>query len=116
VSVKGYRVPLENIEQVEGCCFTHDNHKSHIITLKVFKHEKKTLGLKKFVAYRQTRSAVSDILETYAHELAHLKHWDHTPTHWKLQAQVQMRFASLLQHWDVESIDIKNPSKLMENK
>ena len=110
--VKGYRVPLNNQDQVEGCCSTGDNHKSHTITLKIFKHDKKTLGHQKFKAFRHTRSYVSDILETYAHELAHIKHWEHTPSHWRLQAQIQLRFAALLQRWDVDDIEIKNPTKL----
>jgi hypothetical protein len=115
VQVKGYRVPLENLAQIEGQCVTRDNHKSHIITLRIFKNEQKKVGYNKFTAYKQSRSRVSTILETFAHELAHIKHWEHNPAHWKLQAQIQMRFASLLQSWDVQDIEIKNPAKLMEN-
>ena len=37
-----------------------------------------------------------DILSTFAHELAHLMHWDHTPQHKMLEAKLTMLFMARL--------------------
>ena len=37
-----------------------------------------------------------DILSTFAHELAHLNHWDHTPQHKMLEAKLTMLFMAKL--------------------
>lgn len=45
---------------------------------------------------RKKPYAKIDILNTLAHELAHLEHWDHTPEHRKLENKISSIFMTLL--------------------
>ena len=38
-----------------------------------------------------------DILRTLAHELAHLKHWEHTPQHAILESKITVKFMKKLE-------------------
>lgn len=50
-----------------------------------------TIGLNVGIAGED--QAIGTILQTFAHELAHMVHWDHTPEHAALEAAIYKRFA-----------------------
>jgi len=54
------------------------------------------------------------VLITLAHELAHLKHWEHTPEHFKLQTQILARFAKVLKDLGIKDT-YQRINKMKEN-
>lgn len=46
--------------------------------------------------YEQEPHTVASILQTFAHELAHLKYWEHDLQHWALCCQLQLQFIKTL--------------------
>lgn len=54
------------------------------------------------VKNRRTKAVIKpystiDVLSTLAHEIAHLKYWDHTPKHKMLESQLTMLFMEHLE-------------------
>jgi len=41
------------------------------------------------------------LFDTLAHELAHLKEWEHTPRHYRLQSELMRRFARVAEDHDI---------------
>jgi hypothetical protein len=65
--------------------------------------DKKSFRITLYTSYHETLKDVIkeystiDTLEYLAHELAHLEHWDHTPSHKQLQCIIMSIFMTKLQ-------------------
>jgi hypothetical protein len=57
----------------------------------------------------------SELLETFAHELAHLVYEDHTPSHNKLTYRLARRFMTILTHMGYESNEAEAKKKFWES-
>jgi hypothetical protein len=97
--VKGYKVVDKNARNFGG--LLRKNYKSYNITLKIFDANDR----EEFIAV---------ILDTLAHELAHVVHWEHTPDHLKLQAKILVRFATVAKQLDIE--DTYHRAKFLRRK
>jgi hypothetical protein len=53
---------------------------------------------------RLFRYRLNDVLQTFAHELAHMVHWDHSPKHWALEARIAARFARVAKRLKVKDV------------
>ena len=47
------------------------------------------------------------MLGDFAHELAHVVHWEHTPEHWELECLIQMRFTAHLIEMGVKRVHVR---------
>jgi len=65
---------------------------------------------------RHRRRIAYDMLGDFAHELAHVVHWEHTPEHWLLECKIQRRFISLIKKWEVTEVAVRNPKWLTKNQ
>lgn len=79
-----------NKERYQHChgLITYFDKKSFRITLYVTFHD---ILLDKIVEY-----STIDLLQYLAHELAHLEHWDHTPSHKQLECIIMGIFMTKL--------------------
>lgn len=86
--IKGYKI-RRNFEPAQEAQIikTLPNGKC-VITIKVIKYDKR---LKKHV-----NAYIANVLESLAHELAHLTHWEHTSNHFRLQAEIMMKFCNVM--------------------
>jgi len=109
-------VPLDRLFEVQG---RRPNMKKDIISLatchvkgdgfkiviNTHRNCKKKLRDGVFVQHKQKEHYFISILENYAHELAHLKIWEHTIDHAKLTNKIFDRFLS---YWKRQSAEIKD--------
>jgi hypothetical protein len=90
-TIRGYAVPMDKSEQQDAQILVDNKTKQADILIRVMNHRSSAGRV-----VRRSPSYVSEVLDHFAHELAHLKHWEHTPEHFKLQTRIMRRFASVL--------------------
>jgi hypothetical protein len=94
--VKVYPVYLhdDKVNRYFGQCTTTDDYTYQIgLYTQYWKIQK----LYPFVRVRRPLSTI-DILHTFAHELAHIAHWEHTPEHKRLECQIMSMFCTQLKY------------------
>lgn len=93
--VSGYKVQLEKLENSFGSCSTSDDKNYRIaICTHVQELERKQGTLRRVKQHRHRY--IDDILIVFAHELAHMVHWEHTPKHWDLQHRISRLFTKVM--------------------
>jgi hypothetical protein len=67
--------------------------------------------IKPKVVFKRKVFSKVDILGTFAHELAHLMHWDHTPQHKMLEAKLTILFMAKLAESGYVSEEVENKNR-----
>lgn len=83
VSIKGYRQTKQKLDGSLGTTSALNGWYSITILLKY--------------AHKKQGQCLEDLLFTLAHELAHLKYWQHTPEHLVLTARILFQFSMTAQ-------------------
>jgi len=83
-TVKGYSTKIGQIPTL-GATHTNRLEKEYDITLKAW-----TI----YYDGRRSPYLAYYMLEVFAHELAHVKHWDHNAAHMRLTSRILTRFAA----------------------
>ena len=96
VAIKGYRLRYKGQDFTHGCTL-RDSRGRCVITLATHLN----------VNGKANRRGVYIMLQTLAHELAHLRVWEHKPDHWLLELQIAAQFAKLLKEWKLKDINCK---------
>ena len=66
------------------------------------------IRLKDLVTKRKhSNSRIATVLDTLAHELSHVAHWEHTPEHFLLQAKILVKFARVLKKLNVKDTSLR---------
>lgn len=91
-TIRGYRVGTGLNEQQRASIIRYSN-KKYCINLKVRNLTDHNNSYK--------HPTIEQILIDLAHELAHLKEWEHTPKHFKLQAKIMLHFSNVLKELDI---------------
>lgn len=99
--IKGYQVPLDKLP-VSSASIIKDPGGWCNILIRITKPEYANMGNGKFKAIKQLPEDFAFLLDSLAHELAHLEHWEHTPAHLKLQAQILVKFAEVAERKGVK--------------
>jgi hypothetical protein len=107
-AIKGFSVPLEKTECVDGQMTKHEDGYI-VITLRTHNQILRANQNGTNTAYRHKRRMICDVLLVLAHELAHLKYWEHTPEHWELECKIIRRFISELKRRGVKDITTRKP-------
>ena len=88
-TVKDFRVPVTKNIRTEAQLHYYDP-KNFTLTINLYNHgvnaKGKTVSVRKYFA---------QVIDGLAHELAHLKHFDHGPDHSILQAKIMLRMYRL---------------------
>jgi len=105
LAVRAYYVPTEK-RMLTDACLLWDRGGWYNVTISLEKAKWKTLGNKKFLKEKHTEARLGFILDSLAHELAHIKIKDHHPDHLILQSKILLRFAKHL-----KKLGIKDTSK-----
>jgi hypothetical protein len=92
-AIKGYKIKRNYEPGQYGACIKTIATNRYVITLKMKDWSKQDKKYK--------NATIGGILETLAHELAHLSYWEHTHEHWKLQSRIQLRFSNVIKKLDV---------------
>jgi hypothetical protein len=99
--IRAFKVRPEFEEQTNGSAIKYRNKYSiNILTHYYLKAQE-----------RYQHRTLGTVLEDLAHELAHVGVWEHLPNHFKLQSEIQVRFAQVL-----EDLGIKDHSVRMNDK
>ena len=101
--VKGFVIPLGKIECIDGQMTKYEGGKI-VITLRTHNQIQRANQNGTNTSYIHKRRMICDILLTFAHELAHLKEWEHTPEHWELECKIIRRFISELKRRDIKDV------------
>ncbi len=102
--VMGFQVPLDRCEIINGRCLKDDQGRC-TITLRIMNQVWRVNMNSTFTGVKHTRRSIYSILCDFAHELAHVKHWDHTPEHWELECRITRRFISELKRREITNVD-----------
>ena len=98
-SVIGYQVPFYKTERQYGSITVHYDKNQININLLI-----KTQDLNQGI-HKNARMA--NVLDSLAHELAHLLEWEHTPEHLMLQAKLLMCFAKVSKELKVKDLSLR---------
>ena len=109
--LKGFKVTLDKVEDTDGQTLV-DVNKSVTITLRTHNHIYRANDNGTHTAYRHKPCPTEHMLWTLAHELAHLKEWNHTPTHLKVMSQLLRRFSRVLSQLQVSVLDGRGRQQL----
>lgn len=90
--LKAYKVPLEKAERAAASTIKI-NQIMFGINLTLWSHSFKKIKGRKMKKTNHRRLDLAFILDSVAHELAHMVHWDHTPAHLELTARILVRLA-----------------------
>jgi len=97
VRLRAYKVPLTKTIQTDGWC-NHLGNGKYEISLRLWGRNNRST--------RHETIFWEEALHSLAHELAHLKEWDHTPEHYELQARIMLKFTRILREQEVPDIYI----------
>lgn len=100
--LRGFRVKKGYEEKTYGSAIKYNRKFS--INIKMWSYIKAT------DSYR--RRTLAGVLEILAHELAHIHHWDHSPDHWKLQSQIQLRFTKVFEKFGITDTSVRISPKM----
>lgn len=114
--VKGFSVPYSVGFEVTGASCSTDTHRSYTISIRTHSQMFKRNANGTFSPKRHRRRYIYDILGDFAHELAHVVHWEHTLEHWLLECKLQRRFISKLREYGVPEVTLRNPKYLFAFK
>jgi hypothetical protein len=100
-------VPLEKIHTIRGYSVPLDKEEQQYASITQYK-KKYNINLRltmNYYLYNQQKDMfLSTLLETFAHELAHLRHWDHTADHFELTAKLLLRFSFVLKKLKINKL------------
>lgn len=96
----GYLAPLSKLQYIRGYKVRKGLNELAWASITKYSANRYTISLRVESLVKNGRkhkpSTIETTLLSLAHELAHLKHWEHTPEHFKLQARIISRFSLLL--------------------
>jgi hypothetical protein len=96
----GYNVPIDRSHQQAAQIIKRDRR--YTLTFRVSEPEYKNLGDGNFRKLKNTPLYLENVLDSIAHEVSHLVHWDHDYKHFRLQGKIKLEFAKLLKQLGVE--------------
>lgn len=96
--ILSYRVVPGKAECVDGNNIRHAGERKRTITVKSKNQAFDKDG--RFTGYSDV--LIAHLLDTLAHELAHLVHWEHDHKHYKLTARINIKFAAVLKKYKIK--------------
>lgn len=103
--IRTARTPLDKIEHSVATCGKLPGGFYRIV-IKTHYQRQKAIGEGRFVHSGYARHSKLFVLDSLAHELAHVKHWEHTPQHLVLQSKLLLRFARELERQGFHSTEV----------
>lgn len=102
-SVRGIQVSLDREPGADGVCRTED-WRNYYITLNVWdrKWEKHGSMPGWWKASAHKMGGLDGVLLTFAHELAHVREWEHTPRHWEWTHKFAAKFTKVLERYEIK--------------
>lgn len=85
--VCGYSVPLHKAEVQDAAIVYPSGKKKAVISIRMTNND--------YINEKQLRPYYAQVLNHLAHEMAHLKHFDHSPKHLELEARIMLKFAKV---------------------
>jgi predicted metal-dependent hydrolase len=107
VQIKFYSVDYKKQEKTLGSTTTQINHKNFKINIKLLEKEYTTGKNGKLHFERNNYAIMYSLLETLAHELAHTKHWKHTPDHYLLQGKIMVQFSKVAKSLGIKDLELR---------
>ena len=98
----GYKVPLNNRSLADASTTKHSDG-TFTICLEYLGRVQVKSGKTTFKYVSYSNQFLAEFLNSLAHEMAHLKCWEHTVKHYKLQLKIERRFVSVLKKLKVKN-------------
>jgi hypothetical protein len=95
LTIKEVRVPLDKRIATDAQ-LKWDTSGWYEITMNMHSHEYENLGNQHFKKVSHRKDSLGNVLDSLAHELAHIKYKEHVPNHLILQCKILIRFAKHL--------------------
>ena len=89
--VRGYRVKKGFIERSDASILRYSK-----------KHYTINVLIEELVHRKHQHKTIERALLHFAHELAHLREWEHTPKHFALQSEILLHFATMLKKLNIK--------------
>lgn len=105
--IKGYQVRVGCEEKKQGMASQITKTK-HVITIRMWDLTEDRKKHRRRLYYH--------VLETVAHELSHLVYWEHTASHFRLTAQVLIRFSDIIEQQGILDTSKQIDRNLIMNK
>jgi hypothetical protein len=101
--IRGYWIPLDKMAQADAWC-TRDEDGKYIVSVQIYEKIMKRTGKKtfKFVGYQY--QCLAETLNSLAHELAHVRYWEHSINHNMLRLKIEWRFNEVLRQRRVKDV------------
>lgn len=93
-SVRGFKVSVNKEVLTDASIIRFGNNKTFTINMRTHSNY--------VYSHKQKYEFIAETLINFAHELAHVLYWDHTPEHFKLQAQIMIKFSGVLKKLKIE--------------
>ena len=98
-AIESFKVPLEKTHRAYGRCLHYEYNNTYKIRLLTHRarYRPRVKGRcdRQFKAAYYTALSIETILETLAHELAHIKYWEHSLAHHRLTCELHLAFADV---------------------
>lgn len=94
--IETMKTPLDRQSQADAI-ITKTNNGWYYMRINTWSPVWANLGESKFKKIKYTKEPLANTLDSLAHELSHMVHWEHKPEHLMLQAQILVRFAKKAQ-------------------
>lgn len=105
--IMGYRIPLNKEHRCEAQTteVSKDSKQWFIIAMATHLHI--DVGKDR----RHFKRISNYMLRDFAHEMAHVKHMDHSPAHWKLEIRIANRFHKVLKKMNIKDTGMRKALK-----
>ena len=101
--VRGYNASLTRDDDAYATIWRHTNGR-HSIGIRMSDKVTKMARPGWLKVHGKAPRALWDLLSAFAHELAHLTHWEHTPEHMQLEARIMLRFVRVCKAQKINNV------------
>lgn len=86
IRIKGYKVPIDNAELIDASLTKYLAAGEYVMAIRTHSNAKSS----------HKKRSLENILIALAHELAHLKEWEHSIEHFKLELKILSKFTKVM--------------------
>jgi hypothetical protein len=105
--IRGYSVPIDKGELQDAAITLPDKKRKYNINIRIKNND--------YIKGKQRNAYTAQILSHLSHELAHIKHWDHSPKHLMLEAKILLKFARVAGTMGIRDLWVRHkPAKDIE--
>jgi len=103
--VIGYTIPLHK-DVLQDACLIHHGSGYYTISIRLTEPSYKSLGKKLFKKTNSHKLGLGFLLDSIAHEVSHIKYWEHDINHFELQMKILNSFIPILKKLKIKDTSL----------